>query len=175
VIRPELRRAARRWREALAGAGLAACGAAAAAGSGGLLAAAGWLALAAGIGLGIVGIQRGRFRRPGTGPGVVQVVEGQVAYFGPYAGGTVALPALLRIDLDPGDGTGPVWILTAAGQAPLAIPAGALGADALFDAFATLEGLGTERMLAALARPGTVRRAVWQAPRTRLADSAAGP
>ena len=108
-------------------------------------------ALAVGALLIIAGIQRGRFRTGSGGPGVVQIVEGRIAYFGPLTGGTAELGQLSRLVLDP-SGKPPHWLLHQPGQLPLAIPLTAEGADALFDAFATLPGLQTERMLAEMRR-----------------------
>ena len=72
----------------------------------------------------LAGIQRGRFRSRGGGQGVVQVVEGQVRYFGPLNGGAVSMSELA-----------------------LQIPVSAEGADLLFDAFTGLEGLRIEHLL----------------------------
>ena len=44
------------------------------------------------------------------------------------------------------------------------MPAGALGAEALLDAFAALPGFEASRALAALERPAGAPVAVWRAP-----------
>jgi hypothetical protein len=161
VIRPELREAVARWREALAGAALAALGLWAALAALGILAWLGWLAVAAGAALLAAGIQRGRFRGAGGGPGVVEVVEGRIAYFGPVSGGVVALSELSELRLDP-TAEPPAWVLVQPGRPPLEIPVSAAGADALFDAFAALPGIRTGHLIEALrgAHPVTV----WEHP-----------
>jgi hypothetical protein len=110
-------------------------------------------------------VQRARFRDAGDGPGAVQVDEGQIAYFGPLTGGVVALTALERLSLDATQEPAQ-WLLEVPGQEALLIPVNAAGSEALFDAFATLPGLRTERMLSELR--GTRRHAVVIWERTPL-------
>jgi hypothetical protein len=83
----------------------------------------------------------------------VDVDEGQVTYFGPLTGGAVALRDMEILALIRSGGQSPHWRLTANGG-DLHIPTDAEGADDLFDAFTTLPGLRTERMVQAL-RDGT--------------------
>ena len=148
-IRPEAQAALWRWREVILGALVALLGLSWATGPGGVLAWVGWLLVAAGFALGVVGAQRARFRAEGGGPGVVSVDEGQIAYFGPLSGGVVAARELERLTLDPT--LHPAhWVLAQPGHPPLAIPINAEGADSLFDIFASLPGLRTEHMLAQL-------------------------
>ncbi|MFD3189851.1 hypothetical protein ACFMPD_06190 [Sedimentitalea sp. HM32M-2] len=146
-VRPQARAAIWRWREVLGGAATLLLGLWWLAGPGGLL---GWvggaLALAGGA-LCVVGLQRARFRAGGGGPGVVQVDEGQITYFGPLDGGAVAVEDLERLTLD-ASGKPAHWRLHCPGRAALSIPVNAEGAEALFDVFSTLPGLRTERMLA---------------------------
>lgn len=139
-----------RWREALAGLALMAFALWVSLASFGITRALGYaLAVAAMIVI-LAGLQRGRFRRGGGGPGVVLVREAQVAYFGPHHGGSVNIGSLTRLELDQSDPSLPQWLLTEEGQPPLAIPTSAEGAEGLFDVFAALPGIETERMLAAL-------------------------
>lgn len=160
-FRPEAKAALWRWREVLLGAALALLGLWWSLGPGGLLAVPGWALVLGGAALGFVGVQRGRFRGAGDGPGAVQVDEGQIAYFGPLTGGVVALNALERLTLDatlrPAH-----WRLEAPGQAPVMIPVNAAGSDALFDAFARLPGLRTERMLAELRAGKPHATVIWE-------------
>jgi len=148
-FRPEAMAALLRWREVLVAAGMVLLGLWWIIGPGQLLALPGWALVLAGVALGAVGVQRARFRGASGGVGAVQIDEGQIAYFGPLTGGVVALTALERLSLDatmhPAH-----WRLDAADQAPVLIPVDAAGADALFDAFATLPGLRTQRMLSQL-------------------------
>jgi hypothetical protein len=108
-----------------------------------------------------LGLQRARFRSQGDGAGVVQIKEGQVAYFGPEVGGAVALSDLERLMLERNDGM-PVWRLEAEGQQGLSIPVDARGAEGLFDAFARLPQLETERMLQELNAPSAPVVVIWE-------------
>ena len=160
-IRPEARAAVWRWREVLIGGGVAALGTSWVLGPGGLLGWVGWLLVAAGAALVVVGLQRARFRAGSNGPGVVTVDEGQIAYFGPLTGGAVALSEIERLTLDP-TAKPPHWVLQQPGQPPLHIPINAKGSDALFDVFATLPGLRTEHMLGALNCSDTHPVVIWE-------------
>lgn len=167
-IRPEARAEIWRWRELLVGAGIAALGLSWVLGPGGLLGWLGWVLVALGVVLVVVGLQRARFRIGSGGPGVVQADEGQIAYFGPLTGGTVAMADLTRLSLDPTFKPAH-WVLEQPGQPPLMIPVNASGVDALFDVFATLPGLKTEQMLAALAHPSDHPSVIWQSRQTGAA------
>ncbi len=114
-----------------------------------------------GAGLGTVALQRLRFRQGGGGAGVVQIDEGRLAYFGPLTGGVIDIDDITRLDLDP-TGHPPHWVLTGVGGQSLAIPVNAEGADGLFDVFAALPGLRTQRMLDALARTPAARVEIWR-------------
>ncbi|MEL6620182.1 MAG: hypothetical protein AAFP16_15000 [Pseudomonadota bacterium] len=168
-IRPEAKAALWRWREVLLGMAIA-------------VLALWWLADANGVlrfvapavlvGAGaliMVGLQRGRFRNTGGGVGAVQVVEGQIIYYGPLSGGAVAVRDLRRLTLDARQRPAH-WRLEQADQPPLLIPLDAEGAEALFDAFAALPGLRTERMLAHMRSLPETSVLVWERPRPTLAE-----
>lgn len=160
-FRPEAKAVVWRWREVVVAGGVACLGLWWIIGPGRLLAVPGWALVLAAVALAAVGVQRARFRGTGDGPGAVQVDEGQIAYFGPLTGGVVALHALERLSLD-GTQQPAHWQLDAPEQAPVLIPVNAAGADALFDAFATLPGLRTERMLAELRRGSGHITVIWE-------------
>ncbi|EPX79746.1 hypothetical protein [Salipiger mucosus] len=169
MIRPAARAAIMRWHEALAG------GAVLVLGlywgfftGGGLLHWIGYAVALIGAVLVVAGIQRGRFRRGGGGAGIVQVTEGRIAYFGPLDGGTADVAELQALVLDP-TARPPHWLLHREDAPPLAIPLDAEGADALFDAFATLPGLRTERMLAEMRGGATMPVVVWEAEARKTA------
>ena len=166
-VRREARQAIWRWREALVAIGVVILGAYWTFGTGALLHWLGYFVLAAGAVLLITGLQRGRFRGNQGGPGVVHVDEGAVAYFGPLTGGVVALREMTSLTLDP-TGKPPHWVLSQPGQADLHVPLNAEGAETLFDAFATLPGIRTERMLAEMKRTADQPVVIWQKHRTRL-------
>ncbi|WP_415921825.1 hypothetical protein [Tateyamaria sp. SN6-1] len=160
-IRPEAQTALWRWREVLIGVGLAVLGLWWLAQSTGLL----WyVAPAVLVGAGaliMIGFQRGRFRGAGDGVGTVQIVEGQITYFGPLSGGAVAMRELTRLTLD-GTQHPAHWRLEQRGLPDVHIPVNADGADALFDAFASLPGLRTERMLSQLQAQPHSAVVIWQ-------------
>ncbi len=165
-IRPEARAAVAQWREALVGGVVLLLGIWWASGFGVMK----WLGIglvAVGAVLIVSGLQRGRFRIGKGGPGVVQVDEGEVAYFGPLNGGSVAIRSLSRVVLD-GRSTPPVWALYQPGPAPLHIPVNAEGSDALFDAFASLDGIRTENMLARLKATPDQPVVIWAKSDPRL-------
>lgn len=161
AVRPELRAALWRWRDVVAGLIVAAAGIWLS-GAGGLLFWIGGAAAVAGAAFALAGVQRGRFGSSGAGPGLVRVVEGQLAYFGPSTGGVIDVQTLRRVEYRDG-----LWRLHAA-TTLLEIPADAAGADALFDVFASLPGLGTEAVLDAMHAPGGATRTVWRAGAPRL-------
>lgn len=165
-IRPELQQRLWRWREAIAGAVAVALGAwGAVLGTGGVTRAAGTVLAVVGLVVVLAGVQRARFRRGGRGPGVVQVDEGAVAYFGPREGGVVAIAALERVELDPSGQAG-FWVLTTAENRsnPLRIPTDAANAEALFDVFSRLDGLDTGHMLSRLDESPGEAVTIWEAP-----------
>ena len=170
-FRPEARDALWRWREVLVGAGAALLGLWWLAGPGRLLVLPAVALVIAGAALIWIGIQRARFRTAGAGVGSVDVDEGQVTYFGPLTGGTVALREMRRLTLD-GTVYPAHWRLEQPGQPALMIPVNAEGADTLFDAFATLPGLRTAVMLRALENPTDEQIVIWQRD---VAISAQGP
>jgi len=148
-FRPEAQAEVWRWRECLLGVAIVVLGLWLVLGPGLLLAVPGYALIIGGAAGVWLGIQRARFRGTDGGTGAVQVDEGQITYFGPLTGGTVALREMDRLSLEramfPAH-----WRLDQPGQAPLLIPVNAAGSEALFDAFASLPGLKTERMLTEL-------------------------
>lgn len=160
-IRPEAQAELTRWREVLIGGAVIAAGAFMIAGPAGLVGMVGWPVAAAGLALLVVGLQRVRFRRAGQGPGTVQVDEGQIIYFGPLSGGAVALPDLTQLIYDP-TAKPAHWQLQSQGQPELQIPVNADGAEALFDVFAALPGLRTQKMLTTMNANSTHPVVIWQ-------------
>ena len=160
-FRPEAQAALWRWREVIAGVVLALLGLWLVSGPGFLLAVPGYAGIAGGAVLAWLGVQRARFRGPDGGTGAVQVDEGQITYFGPLAGGTVALREMESLTLD-GNMFPAHWRLDQPGQPALLIPVNAAGAEALFDAFAALPGLKTERMLTTLRAEPHQAVVIWQ-------------
>ena len=161
IIRPVIQVTLWRWREVLFGLGLMLLALWWGVTAFGVLR---WVATALGAAgglLAIAGVQRGRFRLGGDGAGVVQVVEGQLAYFGPDCGGTVAMSELAVLSLDKRQRPS-CWVLRQPGVDDLKIPVDATGAEALFDAFAALPGFQVDVMLERLRQPAGDRVVIWR-------------
>ena len=166
-IRPDARQTLWRWREVLVAIFVLTLGAFWVFGTFGLLQYLGYVVVILGIVMLVASLQRVRFQGGEGGPGVVHVDEAQVAYFGPLTGGSVALGEMTALMLDP-SAKPAHWLLIQPGQADLQVPLNATGSEALFDAFATLPGIKTERMLAQMKRDGDQPVMIWQKPNTWL-------
>jgi hypothetical protein len=112
----------------------------------------------------VAGVQRGRFRQGSDGPGIVQITERRLAYCGPLDGGVMDINDLSRLSFDPTGHPAPYWILTGPEEGDIAIPTTATGAEALFDAFSSLPGIQTEKMLGVLSDPPEHRVVIWLRP-----------
>lgn len=167
-MRPEARASLWRWREALTGLALLAVGLWWTYASFGIVRVIGMILTLGAIILVIAGIQRARFRQTGKGPGIVQVAERRLAYFGPLTGGQMDIADLTRLELDPTGLPAAHWILTGVGGQSIAIPVNAQNADALFDLFGSLEGIQTAAMLDALSQTPDMRVTVWEKTRPLL-------
>ena len=161
-LRPEARASLWRWREVILGLAVICFGLWWVWGGFGIVRGIGFAIVIAGAALVVAGIQRGRFRQTGAGPGVVQVTERRLSYFGPLTGGTVDIDDIIRLELDPQAHPAPHWIVTSRGGHRLEIPVNAKGADALFDLFGALPNLQTETMLAVLSRTPDARVVIWE-------------
>lgn len=165
-IRPEARAVLWQWRECLVGGAFVLFGFWLILGPGFLLSILGYAALAAGGALIWLGVQRARFRGTDGGPGMVRVDEGQVSYFGPLTGGMIAVREMSQLSLD-GRMFPAHWQLEQPGVPALMIPVNATGAESLFDAFATLPGIETERMLSLLRSNPHQTVVIWQRDQAR--------
>ncbi|WP_338549176.1 hypothetical protein [Roseovarius phycicola] len=159
-IRPEAAANLFRWREALIGLAVLALGAWWALTLNGILSWVGMAFCVAGLVLTVTGLQRGRFRSNTGGPGIVQIDEGRVTYFGPLTGGSIDLSEMTELALDP-TGQPAHWRLSQPGQPQLFIPVSATGNDALFDAFSSLPGLRSETLVAAANNKLTIPTRIW--------------
>ena len=169
-LRPEVAALLTRWREVIA-AGVVGFGGLWVAWLGGyLLVPVGAAVVALALTWGFLGFRRMRFAQGVAAPGWVEVDEGQVGYLGPAFGGYVALPDLVEIRLLTMRGRR-LWRLKQADGQVLLIPVDAAGAERLFDAFASLPGLGSAALLSALSgartgqtlpAPDATTRVVWR-------------
>jgi len=161
MIRPELQQSLTKYRDVLIGLGLAIFGAWWSATANGVVAFLGYIAIALGIVLMIGAWQRLRFQAEGRGPGVVKIVERQLAYFGPLEGGTMEMDDLTRLELD-GLSFPAHWVLSSSYGKVLRFPVNADGSEALFDLFSSLPGIKTEAMLSVLERTPDSRVVIWE-------------
>ena len=166
-IRPEIVNGFWRWREAIFGGALASIGMYWAVGQQGIMAAVGTSLAIVGALLVFAGIQRTRFRVGTDGPGVVQVHERLVIYYGPLEGGTISVDALDSVALDPANKPA-TWVLTESSGQTLHIPTNAENAELLFDVFASLEGIKTENMLSELRSSPSEKVMIWPHTQRRL-------
>jgi hypothetical protein len=149
LVRPEVRETLSRWREPIIGAGLAGLGLWVATRGGWLLLPAGAVLAALGVGWALLGLRRMRFAGRGDAPGVVELDEGRISYLGPQVGGEISLSDLTEIRLLALRGRR-VWRLRQSDGQALLVPVDATGSEALFDAFASLPGLSSADLVAAL-------------------------
>ena len=160
-LRPEVRALAWRYRDMLFGAVVLLLGVFWAQRSFGILQWIGFGMIALGAIWAIAGVQRARFRQEGDGPGVVQIRERRLAYFGPLDGGVIDVEDLTMLEIDPSSHPEPSWILTGIGGQRISIPINAAGAEDLFDVFAVLPGIKTNTDLDVLSRTPNARVTVW--------------
>jgi hypothetical protein len=159
-IRPEAQRALRRWSERLMALLIMLVGLFWSIGGHGLLQWLGWLITILGLALFWSAFQRARFRSKGAGPGVVQVVEGEIRYFGPRGGGFTAIDAIVTLSLS---ADGSFFLVEAEDGEIMVVPRAATGAESLFDAFARLPGLEMAHLLRILAQePAAQTRTIWR-------------
>jgi len=149
MTRSDLLAALHRNAELLAALALAAFGIWTATQGGYLLTPVGLALFAIGAGWALTTWRRLRFQQAGEAPGIVRVTEAQIAYFGPRVGGFVGLPDLVELRLLTLRGRR-IWKLKQADGQLLHIPVESDGAEALFDAFATLPGIDMAALVAAL-------------------------
>ncbi len=151
LLRPEVAAHLHRWREVIAAVLLGASGLWLASLGGWLLQGIGLILVAVALGWAVIAWRRLRFLRGVAAPGVVEVDEGQVGYWGPNFGGFIALADLAELRLAEVGGTRH-WRMRTHGGEVLMVPVDAAGADRLYDAFATLPGIDMAALTAALDR-----------------------
>lgn len=161
MIRPEAQAFLTKWQGVAGALAVALAGLWLATRGGWLLAAVGTALGAFGLALALDAWRRARFHTQDDGPGAVEVIEGQVAFFGPETGGFLALSDLQSVGLLRQNGQR-VWMLRQSDGHSLAVPVDARGAEALYSALTALPGIDGGTLLAALDQPQD-RPVVWQA------------
>ncbi len=150
-LRPEVVTGLVRWREVIAAITALVAGAWLAWLGGWLLMPLGMAVIVLALAWGTIALRRLRFLRGVAAPGMVEVDEGQIGYFGPSFGGFVALAELSEVRLAVQHGVRHWRLKTSAGEV-LLVPVDAAGAEKLYDAFAVLPGIDMARLTAALDR-----------------------
>ena len=161
-VRPELAARIRPLREVLVAGLFALAGVWLATRGGWVLFALGLAVWAVAGGWALTALRRLRFRAAPGAPGVVEIVEGQIGYFGPDFGGFIAVADLVEIRMFEIHGQRHWRLRTQDGQV-LSVPTGAVGADRLFDAFAVLPDIDMGAVTSALAGP-LPKGALWSRP-----------
>lgn len=170
LIRPAARATLYHWREVMFGLGVAVLGMWLAAFGGYVLIPIGLAIVALGAGLALTGWRRMRFIHEVAAPGVVEVIEGEVRFYGPTFGGAISLPDLTEIRLMTMRGRR-LWRLKQSDGQALLIPIDAAGAETLYDAFASLPGMDMAAVLESLSTTQTADRreiSLAHQPETRL-------
>ena len=153
-MRPEALATLSRWREVALATGVVGLGLWVATRGGPILALLGLGIATLGAGLGLTAFRRLRFAQRVEAPGLVEVIEGEVRYFGPSFGGMVSLAELTEIRLLTLRGRR-LWRLKQSDGQALLVPTDAAGADALYDGFSSLPDLDMGAVLSALLPPQT--------------------
>lgn len=161
-LRPEVRKFLERWAEMAGGVVLALIGLWVFGFGGWFFQAVGIMIGIAAIGAGVIAWRRMKFRREVDQPGLVEVDEGQIRYFSPDRGGFVAIRDLIAISLRQDAAGQSWWNLQEAGGHLLSVPVSAAGAEALFDAFATLPDIDMGALSAALDNQTENPTHLWQ-------------
>lgn len=107
-------------------------------------------------------IQRIRFKRSQKAPGMVDITEREISYFGPLHGKTIALESLRKIELRESEAYGAIWVLHHFDGDPMIVPISAKGSDRLFDAFTGLSGVKMDVLVAAVNQVPVQRQVIWK-------------
>ena len=153
MIRPALVEKFGIWSEVIAAGGVIGLGLWLVSLGGWVLQPFGLLVAALGGGWALIGWRRMHFRHAVEGPGLVELDEGEIRYFGAGhgLGGTIALADITELRLIRMQGT-QHWRLRARAGHAVVIPVAAAGAEVLYDAFSVLPRIDMGRVTAGLAR-----------------------
>ncbi len=164
MIRPDAAAILLPWREAMIGGAAILLGLWLLVTSGGLPFLFGLALVLGGAFLAFNGVRHARFRVEAEAPGIVEAVEGRIAYLGPVMGGTVALDDMSEVAFRRSAGGEAFWRLTSDSAPVLYIPEGARGAEILLDALAPLPGFDGGAMVRAVRGDAPATITVWRRP-----------
>ncbi|MFE3837361.1 hypothetical protein [Pseudogemmobacter sonorensis] len=148
-LRAPVARLFHRWGETAIGLALALGGIRVALGGGWILALIGGAIALLGAAWALLAARRARFQGDPAAPGLVEIDEGRLTYLHPTMGGEIALHDLAELRLVTLKGRR-VWHLADLHGRALLVPLDSAGAGDLFDAFASLPGLASHDLIAAL-------------------------
>ena len=168
MIRPEVQTALLRWREVLIACILAGVGLFVTLTRFGFTAWAGWLMVAVAVPIFVEGVRRARFPKGADGPGYVEVTERQIAYFGPYEGGSISIESIQRVTIQTRTRGSFLWQFDVDGGESLAIPGDAKGVEALQDALGVLPGADIDAATRAQTKGAPDIFLIWQGPSAKL-------
>jgi hypothetical protein len=171
-IRPEVLSGLLRWRDAIVGSVLVAFGLYSVFTGLTVQRWTGYLLILLGAALLWEGVKRARFPAPGGGPGVVEVDERQITYFGPLGGGAISINDLTRVQVRTTD-LGPAvsdlfWDFIDTSGTVLTIPGDAENASLIFDALSALPGADFEAAIRAAGSTENALFVIWEKPVRRL-------
>ncbi len=115
-------------------------------------------------------LQRIRFKRAETAPGMVEVTEREISYFGPLHGKTISLESLRKIELRESEAYAAIWVLHYAAGDPMIVPISAKGSDRLFDAFTGLSGVKMDVLVKAINQVPVHNQIIWERGLTILSS-----
>jgi len=107
-------------------------------------------------------IQRIRFQLGQKAPGIVDVTEREISYFGPMHGKTISLDSLNKIELRESEAYAAIWVLHHSDGDPMIVPTTAKGSGRLFDAFASLSGVKMDMLVSAINQTPIQAKVIWQ-------------
>lgn len=107
-------------------------------------------------------IQRIRFKRSQKAPGIVDVTEREISYYGPMHGKTISLDSLQKIELRESEYFAASWVLHNTEGDPMIVPTSAKGSERLFDAFSSLSGVKMNDLVAAINMVPIHNQVIWQ-------------
>jgi len=165
-IRPEVRALLWQWRDVLIGLAVFALGLWVFLRSFGVLAWLGAAAAIVGVLLVLTGAIRVRFRVPHGGPGVVEIIERRMTYFGPEGGRSFSFDEVKKIEIETTEG-GPsfddlFWIFHLEGNPPVRIPASAAEGEEIIDALSAFSGVNSKNVVDACLTTSRERFLVWE-------------
>jgi hypothetical protein len=107
-------------------------------------------------------IQRIRFRKSQKAPGMVDVTEREISYFGPMHGKTISLESLSKIELRESEAYASIWVLHHIEGDPMIVPTTAKGSDRLFDAFISLSNVKMDTLVSAINQVPIQAQVIWE-------------